>query len=219
MRAVEDIAVGVKGLGVSDTMPSGDEIIAADPVFDGSLGEEDSGDLDIIDAGTSQSSDDQFFDVVVGKLMDILIEEDFEQKQSAFFEKHCSCFEDTEENKLEYMDIYKQYTELIETYLDQRLHAEIQDFDMDRFYELLSTREDCLVGEVFEMLLSLSDFDTFKELMLSHKNEKQNGSLFDIHVRPMKLQLDEEDDGEHRPDLDDQLIVSPVGGKPNIAEP
>ena len=218
MRAVEEIAVGVKGLGVSE-MPTGDEIIAADPVFDGSLGEEDSGDLDIIDAGTSQSSDDLFFDLVVGKLMDILIEEDFEEKQSEFFSKHCSCFEDTEENKLEYMDIYKQYTELIETYLDQRLHAEVEGFDMDRFYELLSTREECLVGEVFEMLLSLSDFDTFKELMLSHKNEKQNGSLFDIHVRPMKLQLDEDGDGEHRPDLDDQLIVSPVGGKPIIAEP
>lgn len=32
-----------------------------------------------------------------------------------------------------------------------------------------STRQENLVGEVFEMLLSLSDFDTFKELMLSYK--------------------------------------------------
>jgi ADP-ribosylation factor 2-binding protein len=216
MQAVDNLAVGVQGLGLcvkGDEMPTGDEIIAADPVFDGSLGDEDLGsDLDIIDTGSSQSSDDHYFDIVVGKLMDILIEEDFEEKQAAFVEKHCHCFEDTEENKLEYMDIYKQYTDLVETHLDDRLHSEIEDFDMDRFYELLSTREDNLVGEVFEMLLSLSDFNTFKELMLSYKSEQNNGSFFDISIRPMTIKIDEEDDGDLRPDLDDQLIVSPIGG-------
>lgn len=117
-----------------------------------------------------------------------------------------------------------------------------------------STREECLVGEVFEMLLSLSDFDTFKELMLSYKQvrhgvawhwqsvcawegaywypnpgplvghqqlighpyachtqEKMNGSLLDINIRPMMLHIGDEEDGDHRPDLDDHLIVSPAG--------
>eukprot|EP00192_Tetraselmis_astigmatica_P019979 CAMPEP_0117651750 /NCGR_PEP_ID=MMETSP0804-20121206/2260_1 /TAXON_ID=1074897 /ORGANISM="Tetraselmis astigmatica, Strain CCMP880" /LENGTH=219 /DNA_ID=CAMNT_0005457751 /DNA_START=133 /DNA_END=792 /DNA_ORIENTATION=+ len=194
---------------------AGEEIIAADPVFGDVLGGDDGlfADIDIVDGGSNQPPEDLYFDNVVGTLMDILIEDEFEHKQNTFCKEHCHHFEDTEENKLVYMDIYSMYTELIESYLDRRLQEEIADFEMDKFYDLLSTREDRLVGEVFEMLLSLSDFSTFKELMLSYKKEKEEGNLFGISVRPMMLHVEEEEDGEHRPDLDDQLIVSPVSTK------
>jgi len=110
------------------------------------------------------------------------------------------------------------------------------------------------MGDVFEMLLSLTDFDTFKELMLSYKQvgqspsphlvlpplggislrmprlplrigergaskatwnlqEQQNGAPIKVDVRPVALCADEQGDGEHRPDLDAHLIVSPVSGR------
>lgn len=68
---------------------------------------------------------------------DILIEDEFEERQNNFCKQHCQIFENAEENKLEYMDIYKRYTELIECYLEQRLLEEVEDFSMDKFYELL----------------------------------------------------------------------------------
>ena len=39
----------------------------------------------------------------------------------SFTNKNCMQFEATEENKLVYMDIFKQYTETIETYLNEQL--------------------------------------------------------------------------------------------------
>jgi len=190
------------------TQSFGEEIIAADPSF---VPEGEDYEIDIHDDGGDQSPEDQRFDTIVGKLLDIMIEDDFEQKQEAFSSANCHHFEDSEENKLIYMDLFKEYTSQIETYLEQRLQEEVPGFDMEEFYEMLSTREDALVGEVFDMLLSLSDFDTFKDLMLSYKQEKANGSLLDINIRPMMLHVGDEEDGDHRPDLDDHLIVSPAG--------
>jgi len=191
-----------------DAQGFGEEIIAADPTF---VPEGEDCEIDFQDDGGDQSPEDQRFDMIIGKLLDILIEEDFEKKQAAFSSANCRHFEDNEENKLIYMDLFQEYTKLMESYLEQRLQEEVPHFDMEQFYEMLSTREDCLVGEVFEMLLSLSDFDTFKELMLSYKQEQANGSLLDISIRPMMLHVGEEEDGDPRPDLDDHLIVSPAG--------
>lgn len=69
--------------------------------------------------------------------VDILIEDEFEEKQNKLLEENCHHFEATEENKLIYMDIFKKYTELIETHLEQRLQEEVEEFNMDLFYELL----------------------------------------------------------------------------------
>lgn len=35
------------------------------------------------------------------------------------------------------MDLFKEYTTLIESYLEQRLQQEIPNFDMEQFYEML----------------------------------------------------------------------------------
>jgi ADP-ribosylation factor 2-binding protein len=47
-----------------------------------------------------------------------VIEDEFEQLKNAFFEKYCDVFEDTEENKLVYMDIFKEYIKQLESYID-----------------------------------------------------------------------------------------------------
>mmetsp|Transcript_40678 Transcript_40678/g.96725 ORF Transcript_40678/g.96725 Transcript_40678/m.96725 type:complete len:85 (-) Transcript_40678:287-541(-) len=68
---------------------------------------------------------------------DILISDEFEDKQTTFFRENCRHFEDTEENKLIYMDLFKEYTSLIETHLEAQLAAEVPDFDLEHFYELI----------------------------------------------------------------------------------
>jgi hypothetical protein len=54
----------------------------------------------------------------IEKLQEIVIEEEFEIVKDEFFDKYCDEFEDKEENKISYMDIFKNYTQTIETYIE-----------------------------------------------------------------------------------------------------
>ena len=40
---------------------------------------------------------------------------------------------------------------------------------MDRFRELLATREEEICGDVFDLLTSMGDFEEFKSIMLSFR--------------------------------------------------
>lgn len=63
------------------------------------------------------------------------------------------------------------------------------------------------------MLLSLSEFNVFKELMLAYKQEsvaKPQQQLVGLQCCAMKLHREEQEDGEARPDLDMTLVISPV---------
>jgi len=72
--------------------------------------------------------------------------------------------------------------EVIEGYLEKRLAAEIEDFSMDLFLELLKGRpESDLQGEVFELLHSFSDFNTFKDLMIDYKKSKSSNMSQDLY--------------------------------------
>jgi ADP-ribosylation factor 2-binding protein len=55
----------------------------------------------------------------VGRLQEVLLDEKFEHLQRRFCQEHCMHFEATEENKLIYTDIFKNYQETIETYINQ----------------------------------------------------------------------------------------------------
>ncbi len=48
-----------------------------------------------------------------------MIEERFESMQEEFFHKYCDEFEDKEENKLSYTNIFKEYTKLTESYIEK----------------------------------------------------------------------------------------------------
>ena len=61
------------------------------------------------------------------------MDEEFCNMQEAFCLEHCAVFENTEENKLCYTDIFTRYTEVIEGFLAERLTATIEDFDMEEF--------------------------------------------------------------------------------------
>lgn len=75
-------------------------------------------------------------------------------------------FEATEENKLIYMDIFKKYTDTIETYLNDKLAQMVPNFDMEKFVAMLADRKDQIDEPLMDLLLSFSDFESFKEMML-----------------------------------------------------
>uniref|UniRef100_A0A7S3NEX0 ADP-ribosylation factor-like protein 2-binding protein n=2 Tax=Euplotes harpa TaxID=151035 RepID=A0A7S3NEX0_9SPIT len=78
-------------------------------------------------------------------------------------------FENTEENKLVYMEIFKKYKEIIESYIETRLADMIDGFDMEEYAKVLPDRKDEIDDQLLELLISFADFGTFKELMISFK--------------------------------------------------
>ncbi|XP_054284888.1 ADP-ribosylation factor-like protein 2-binding protein [Macrosteles quadrilineatus] len=113
------------------------------------------------------------FDRTIGHIEDILIDEEFETLQKEFLEKYWMEFENKEENKHTYMIIFQEYTTSIEAYLEERLKLEMPDFCMKTFSQSLIERKNELEGEVFEMLLTFSDFLSFKEMVLDYRAVKE----------------------------------------------
>ena len=94
------------------------------------------------------------------------MDEDFSAMQKAFFNKNCMQFEASEENKLVYTSIFKQYQETTEAHLMTVLAREIEDFSMETFMDQLTTRKDEIDEPLMDLLLSFSEFEQFKEMML-----------------------------------------------------
>jgi len=159
--------------------------------------------------GTGGSKADAKFDLTVGALEEVVMDPDFTEKQSSFILKYCGHFEGGEENKLIYSDIFNSYVDLIEKYIEQRLAASVPDFSMEEFMQALSScGEDEMSADVFDMLLSLGDFDNFKDMMLSYKtNSKCPEKEMYPEVQKMLIHSEEDEDGVPMPDLNMLLSV------------
>eukprot|EP00041_Stephanoeca_diplocostata_P005994 m.72621 g.72621 ORF g.72621 m.72621 type:complete len:153 (+) comp16113_c0_seq1:256-714(+) len=112
---------------------------------------------------------DEKFDRIVGVIQDICFAESFQVAKNEFMDKHLDVFDDVEENKLEYTPIFKDWCTLIEDHLESGLKEKIAGFDMKEFLKSLASRHDQIDAGLLDMLLSLGDFQFFKEEMLSHK--------------------------------------------------
>eukprot|EP01017_Pseudomicrothorax_dubius_P014501 TRINITY_DN1690_c0_g1_i10.p1 TRINITY_DN1690_c0_g1~~TRINITY_DN1690_c0_g1_i10.p1 ORF type:complete len:237 (-),score=87.51 TRINITY_DN1690_c0_g1_i10:1166-1876(-) len=174
--------------------------------------------------------EDDEFDEIVGKLQDIVIEPTFEDLQKKFLDQNCEIFQEGEENKMEYMVAFKNYQKTVESYLEKRLKEELRNFEMSKFFKLLEPRSDQIDDQLLDMLISFTDYQLFKELMLEHKKQlilKREAELrkqkkgkqtkapqgqpkpkqtqkfegLEIKGQPSKLHKDEDSDGEERPDL------------------
>ncbi|OQS05720.1 hypothetical protein THRCLA_02181 [Thraustotheca clavata] len=124
------------------------------------------------------SHEENKLDEAMGVIQDVLIDPEFVELQNSFCEQHCEYFDDESENKLIYMDLFKEYTNLIENYLETRLKSAIDDFSMDELCSMIQEHEDEMTGDVIDVLMSCADFDEFKSLMLSFKS--QQTMLFQI---------------------------------------
>lgn len=114
-------------------------------------------------------------DSLIGHIENIILSGEFAALRENFLKHHCHVFDDVEENKLEYTDIYKQYTDLIEGYIERELSNHDSGFKMTSFLQELATSH-APGGEVFDLLLTFTDFLAFKTAMLEVKQSKEDGS-------------------------------------------
>ncbi|KAG6936152.1 ADP ribosylation factor like GTPase 2 binding protein [Chelydra serpentina] len=120
--------------------------------------------------GVSISSpSDAEFDAVVGYLEDIIMDDDFQLIQRSFMDNHYREFEDTEENKLIYTSIFNEYICLVEKYIEEKLLDRIPGFSMAAFTMSLQQHKDEMAGDIFDMLLTFTDFLAFKEMFLDYR--------------------------------------------------
>ena len=115
---------------------------------------------------TGGNEDDDYFDIVVGCLQEIILDPEFDRMQKKFSQENCMQFEASDENKLIYTTIFNNYTNSIEAYINKNLEEMVEGFSMDRFIGLLDTRKDQIEEQIYDLLLSFSDFESFKEMML-----------------------------------------------------
>uniref|UniRef100_A0A8C5VEI8 ADP-ribosylation factor-like protein 2-binding protein n=1 Tax=Microcebus murinus TaxID=30608 RepID=A0A8C5VEI8_MICMU len=86
-------------------------------------------------------------------------------------------FEDTEENKLTYTPIFNEYISLVEKYIEEQLPERIPGFNTAAFTTTLQHHKDEVAGDIFDMLLTLTDFLAFKEMFLDYRAEKRSSGL------------------------------------------
>jgi ADP-ribosylation factor 2-binding protein len=115
----------------------------------------------------------QKFDAIIGALEDLLMSDGFAEAQAQFCRAKCDVFEDTEENKLEYTPIFDEYTETLEDKMMGHLDRSVEGFDATEFFDMMESREGQLDGDVFDLLMTLTSFEAFKELMLDYKREAE----------------------------------------------
>lgn len=100
-----------------------DEEIKEEIGFDEEEGPENSEDFVekefSIESKGSGNYDDDFFDTVVGCMQDIIFDHSFTDFQNKFFGSYYKEFDNSEENKLIYTEIFQKYKSTIETYIEQ----------------------------------------------------------------------------------------------------
>jgi len=132
-------------------------------------------------AESEQETNDRRFHASVAALEDAIMDDDFRARVAAFSAKNCDSFDPAEgsgEFKLEWTELFTEYSSMMEGHLAAALEAAVDDFDMGWFMSELEARADdgAVDGEVFDVLLSLGDFEDFVSTMQSHFLEKAAAS-------------------------------------------
>jgi len=88
-------------------------------------------------------------------------------------EKNADQFEDTDENKLVYTNIYQDYVHLLNQLMESQLKGTFSDEELEKFY--LGFKDKMPIYEkihidVVDNLFAFIDFDKFKKQMLLAKN-------------------------------------------------
>lgn len=117
----------------------------------------------------SGDAETEQFDRTIGLIEDLIMDDEFRSIQQNFLDKYAKEFDlDTDENKFIYTDIHREYLTIIEDFIIKKIKNSEKNFDLDRFMKQLESRQDELEGEIFELLLTFTDFLTFKEWMVDY---------------------------------------------------
>jgi hypothetical protein len=111
-----------------------------------------------------------------------------------FVDEKCSAFEDEDENKLIYTVIHKEFCEHVETLIDSNLcELGINNIMFLESCEKARHTRD-INSTVFERLLAMEDFQTFKKIMTKRNTElniesmKSISSFTPIMSRSIKME-------------------------------
>jgi len=153
------------------------------------------------------------FEQTMMELETIMMDEAFNKRVGAFLTSHCHEFDEGDENKLAYTKLFEEYTEMLETYIEQRLGESQPGFDMAAFCTQLLERKDSLDADL-DTLGAFGDFEAFKDMMLACKLGKRideaGGGPLCVSGAQLQVHTDEQEDGEEMPDLN--LSISAVSG-------
>ncbi|CAH8539652.1 unnamed protein product [Schistosoma turkestanicum] len=122
-----------------------------------------------------------YVDIVVGHLEEIMMSDHFLTIQDKFMNENYNEFDENEENKFSYTEIHEKYINTVERLLEEQLCERIPHFSMRSFIDSLVSNNDCLDGEVFDMLYTFSDFLAFKEMMVDYKKVK-TGQIVNLEL-------------------------------------
>ncbi|CAG7731010.1 unnamed protein product [Allacma fusca] len=118
-----------------------------------------------------------YFDGVVGAIEDIVMGEDFHEVQSSYLDKYWPEFsEDQTENLHSHFEMFKEYSQGISSFIEEKLKTLLEHFDMEVFVEQLTARGE-LDGDIFDMLFTLIDFVKFKELLLDYRAMREGKTI------------------------------------------
>lgn len=106
------------------------------------------------------------------------MEEGTEAAISGFCRQHMRAFEDSEENKHEHFAIFQEYVALLESALHARLRERLPGCNTEALRTWLEAQPaESVSSDALDTLLSASDFQAFKQHMLSFKTEVAMASL------------------------------------------
>lgn len=123
-------------------------------------------DLDIYKSGNSE--EDNKFDYIIGLLQETLISDQFLSLKNNFFYQHSAIFTEEGETRLEHIELYQQYIIILVQYIEKCL----VDMDLQEFSQMLIERQEEVDESLCELLLSFTDFEIFKELMINNNYER-----------------------------------------------
>jgi len=142
---------------------------------------------------TTQIDDEETrrFDEIIGALEDVLVDPAFISLQSAFLHQHCHEFpsqSSTSENSFHQTVRHQEYCSLIEGAIEQHLHSQIPNFSVAELSNLIrrfetqqlstddptnESAESSQYNEVIDLLLTITDFQHFKQLMQETQEESR----------------------------------------------
>jgi len=117
------------------------------------------------------------FDEIMGTIEEIIMSDTFQELQYNFMEKYYKEFDDTEENKFVYTDIFKEYSGIVENCLESELVRRIPDFSMPKFSKSLQAHKKEITDDIFDMFLTFTDFMAFKEMFVDYRADKEGKNI------------------------------------------
>ncbi|XP_062356164.1 ADP-ribosylation factor-like protein 2-binding protein isoform X3 [Cinclus cinclus] len=118
------------------------------------------------------------------------MDDDFQLIQRNFLEKHYQEFDDSEENKLIYTDIFNEYMPskkcaalCLRAGVRTEPSTPTEDLQLCPLRIMQSVKKvsvqhkDEMPGDIFDLLLTFTDFLAFKEMFLEYRAEKEGRSL------------------------------------------